>query len=51
MNTPAQLDEPVRCRLLAHQKAEITEYHIYTRLAARLKSPENRRVLERIAAD
>lgn len=38
-------------RLLDYQKAEITEHHIYTRLARTIKSPENRAVLERIADD
>lgn len=37
--------------LLDYQRDEITEYHIYRRLAAMQKSPENRRVLERIADD
>ncbi|MCS7178703.1 MAG: VIT1/CCC1 transporter family protein [Anaerolineae bacterium] len=37
--------------LLAYQRAELTEYHIYTRLARTVRSPENRAVLERIAAD
>ncbi len=40
-----------RSRLLAYQRNEITEYHIYRRLAALQSSPENRQVLERIAAD
>ncbi len=38
-------------RLLAYQKAEITEHHIYTRLARTLRLSENRSLLERIAAD
>ena len=40
-----------RDQLLAYQKSEITEYHIYSRLAKIVKSPENRRVLEQIADD
>jgi VIT1/CCC1 family predicted Fe2+/Mn2+ transporter len=48
---PLMLTEEERRRLLAYQKAEITEHHIYTRLARTVKSPENRPILERIAAD
>lgn len=40
-----------RNKLLTYQKNEITEHHIYTKLAAAVKSPENRRVLEKIAAE
>lgn len=43
---------PQELRLLhAYQRAEITEHHIYGRLARRQKAPENRAILERIAAD
>ena len=38
-------------RIRSYQRNEITEYHIYTRLARRQTSAENRRVLEQIAAD
>jgi len=38
-------------KLLGYQKDEITEHCIYRRLAVMQKSPENRRVLERIADD
>lgn len=41
----------IRQRLLAYQKSEITEHYIYSRLAKSIKSPENRRVLEKIASD
>ncbi len=37
--------------LLQYQRDEITEYHVYHRLAARQRSAENRRVLEQIAED
>lgn len=37
--------------LAAYQRDEITEHHIYTRLAQAIRSPENRAILERIAAD
>ncbi len=45
------ISEDVRQRLLAFQKSEITEYHIYAKLAQTVKSPENRKVLEHIAYD
>jgi VIT1/CCC1 family predicted Fe2+/Mn2+ transporter len=45
------LSPEIRERLLTFQKVEITENHIYSRLAGVVKSPENRRVLEKIAAD
>jgi VIT1/CCC1 family predicted Fe2+/Mn2+ transporter len=41
----------IRQQLLVYQRNEITEHHIYTMLAKAIKSPENRRVLETIAAD
>ena len=37
--------------MLAYQRIEITEYHIYRKLALIEKSPGNRAVLEHIAAD
>jgi VIT1/CCC1 family predicted Fe2+/Mn2+ transporter len=45
------LDDQLRQTLLAYQRNEITEHQIYRRLAGRIKSPENRRVLEHIAED
>lgn len=54
MNPPPNATEmtpAIRARLLAFQKNEITESQIYSRLARSSKSPENRRVLEKIAAD
>ncbi len=45
------ISEQVRQRLLAYQRSEITEHHIYRKLAGTIKSPENRRVLEHIAED
>ena len=44
------IDAEVKDRLLAFQRNEITEHHIYRRLARAIQSPENRQVLERIAA-
>jgi VIT1/CCC1 family predicted Fe2+/Mn2+ transporter len=45
------IGDDVRQRLLGFQKNEITEHHIYSRLAGMVKSPENRQVLEHIAGD
>jgi VIT1/CCC1 family predicted Fe2+/Mn2+ transporter len=41
----------LQTQLLTYQKNEITEHHIYERLAKTIKSPENKRILERIADD
>ncbi|MCG2785648.1 MAG: VIT1/CCC1 transporter family protein [Anaerolineae bacterium] len=46
-----EINEELRLRLLAAQRNEITEYNIYTRIAASLPKEENRRILEQIAAD
>jgi VIT1/CCC1 family predicted Fe2+/Mn2+ transporter len=45
------LTEGERRRLLVYQKAEITEHHIYSRLARIVRPPENKAILEQIAAD
>jgi VIT1/CCC1 family predicted Fe2+/Mn2+ transporter len=45
------ISHELRQKLLAYQKNEITEYHIYRRLARIVRSPENRRILEEIADD
>ena len=45
------ISKEIREKLLAYQKNEITEHHIYRMLAKAVKSPENRRVLEEIAND
>jgi len=45
------ISKGIREKLLAYQKNEITEHHIYKMLAKAVKSPENRRVLEEIAHD
>jgi len=50
MNEP--LLEPLLMKnLLIMQQGEITEYHIYTKIAAAQKDPHNREVLTRIAHD
>jgi len=41
----------VRQKLLAYQKNEITEHHIYRKLARRIGLPENQQILEDIAED
>ena len=46
-----QLSEGVRRQVLAFQRTEITEYHIYKRLAQKIKSPENAKIIEQIAQD
>lgn len=46
-----ELSEDLRSELLKFQKNEITEYHIYKRLAEATDSTENQQVLERIAHD
>ena len=38
-------------QIIGYQRNEITEYHIYRRLARRTIEPENRRILEQIAED
>jgi vacuolar iron transporter family protein len=45
------LDEKLRELVLQFQKSEITEYHIYSRLARSTNSEENRAVLQQIADD
>ena len=44
-------DQQLRKHLRTAQKAEITEYHIYQRLAGVTRNPYNRQVLEDIARD
>jgi vacuolar iron transporter family protein len=46
-----QIDAELRQLLLVFQSNEITEYHIYKRLAKSIKSLENRAILEKIAED
>lgn len=40
-----------RSQLLVAQREEITEYHLYTKLAEQTRDPENRKVLNQIASD
>ncbi len=46
-----QLTPEIKKLVLDIQRLEITDYHIYKRLAAKVKSAENAKILERIAAD
>jgi len=46
-----QLTEEIRNKVIQFQQTEITEYHIYKRLAKRIKSSENAKILERISED
>jgi len=44
-----EITADLRARLLAAQRNEITEYHIYQRIASRVSDKANRKVLEQIA--
>jgi VIT1/CCC1 family predicted Fe2+/Mn2+ transporter len=46
-----QLSESVRKQVLGFQQTEITEHHIYKRLAKKIKSPENAKIMDKIAED
>ena len=46
-----QLTEDIRKKVILFQQTEITEYHIYKRLAKKIKSTENAKILDRIAED
>lgn len=46
-----QLSEDIRKKVLLFQQTEITEHHIYKRLAGKIKSPENAKIVAQIAAD
>lgn len=46
-----QLSENVRKQVLGFQQTEITEHHIYRRLAKRVKSTENAKILQQISED
>ncbi|MBW6465320.1 MAG: VIT1/CCC1 transporter family protein [Brevefilum sp.] len=45
------LSETTKQELLKAQRNEITEYHVYTRIAKTLPDEENRRIVEQIGAD
>ena len=46
-----QLSDSVRRQVLRFQQTEITEYHIYKRLAKKVNSPKNAEIIEQIAED
>jgi vacuolar iron transporter family protein len=46
-----QLTDEIRNKVLEFQRDEITEYHIYSRLAKKISSPENAKILDQIAQD
>jgi len=46
-----EITEDLRKHILIFQQTEITEYHIYKRLAKRIKSQENAKILDQIAED
>lgn len=46
-----QLTEDILKKVIQFQQTEITEYHIYKRLAKQIKSPENAKILAEIAED
>src|SRR5215207_990042 len=46
-----QVTEDIRQKILVFQRLEITEYHIYKRLAGKIKSPENASIVAQIAED
>ena len=46
-----ELEPELRQQILIYQRLEITEHHIYHRLAQIVPSAENRRILEKIAQD
>ena len=46
-----QLTEDIRKKVILFQQTEITEYHIYKRLAKRITSAENAKILDQIAED
>lgn len=46
-----KLNPDIRQKVILFQQTEITEYHIYKKLAQRIKSRANAKILERIAED
>ncbi len=46
-----QLSEDIRKKIIFFQQLEITEHHIYKRLAATIQSPENAKIIAQIADD
>ena len=46
-----QLSQEVHNKVIGFQRAEITEHHIYKRIAKRIKSEENAKIINQIAED
>lgn len=46
-----QLSEDILKKVIRFQQTEITEHHIYKKLAGKIKSPENAKIVAQIAAD
>ncbi len=46
-----KIPEPITSMIKKFQKGEITEYHIYKKIAKKEKNPENKQILENIAND
>jgi vacuolar iron transporter family protein len=46
-----QISETVRSKVIEFQRSEITEHHIYKRIAKRIKSEENAKIIDQIADD
>lgn len=46
-----QLTEEIRQKILIFQRTEITEHHIYSKLAKKINTPENAKILQQIADD
>jgi VIT1/CCC1 family predicted Fe2+/Mn2+ transporter len=46
-----ELTQELRAQLLVFQRVELTEHHIYAKIAGTIKSTENREILEKISAD
>ncbi len=45
------ITQAIKDELLNAQKTEITEYHVYTNIAKRVKNPDNCKIIQEIAAD
>ncbi len=45
------INKDIRSQIIAYQRNEITEHHIYNRLAVKVGDPENRRILDNIARE
>ncbi len=46
-----EITEEIRQKILIFQRTEITEHHIYSKLAKKINTPENAKILQQIADD